>query len=54
VPKKYLERVGEAGFTKHPVGAGPYKFVSHQPGVELILEAHEKYWRKPPTSSASP
>ena len=48
VPKKYLERVGEAGFTKHPMGAGPYKFVSHQPGVELILEAHEKYWRKPP------
>jgi peptide/nickel transport system substrate-binding protein len=49
VPKKYVEQVGDAGFLKHPIGAGPYKFVSHQPGVELILEAHEKYWRKTPS-----
>jgi peptide/nickel transport system substrate-binding protein len=48
VPKKYVEQVGEAGFKRHPIGAGPYKFVSHQPGVQLILEAHEKYWRKVP------
>src|SRR5215475_15535519 len=30
VPKKYLERVGEDGFKKHPIGAGPYKFVSQK------------------------
>ena len=48
VPRKYVEQVGDEGFKKHPIGAGPYKFVSYQPGVELILEAHEKYWRKPP------
>jgi peptide/nickel transport system substrate-binding protein len=48
VPKKYVERVGEAGFKKHPIGAGPYKFVSHQAGVELILEANDRYWRKAP------
>src|SRR3977135_3837960 len=28
VPKKYVERVGDEGFKKAPVGAGPYKFVS--------------------------
>jgi peptide/nickel transport system substrate-binding protein len=28
VPKKYVERVGEDGFKKAPVGAGPYRFVS--------------------------
>src|SRR5437762_9956755 len=28
VPKKYVEKVGEDGFKKAPVGAGPYKFVS--------------------------
>src|SRR5216683_1875756 len=28
VPKKYIERVGDDGFKKAPVGAGPYKFVS--------------------------
>ncbi len=41
VPKKYVERVGEEGFKKAPVGAGPYKFVAYKPGVELTLEAHE-------------
>jgi peptide/nickel transport system substrate-binding protein len=48
VPKKYLERVGEDGFKKHPIGLGPYKFVSYTPGVELVLEAYEGYWRKVP------
>ena len=48
VPKKYVEQVGEEGFKKAPVGAGPYKFVSFKPGVELTLEAHAQYWRKTP------
>jgi peptide/nickel transport system substrate-binding protein len=49
VPKKYLEKVGDEGFKKAPVGAGPYKFVSFAPGVELVLEAYEQYWRKTPS-----
>jgi peptide/nickel transport system substrate-binding protein len=49
VPKKYLEEVGDAGFKKHPIGLGPYKFVSHTPGVELVMEAYEGYWRKMPS-----
>jgi peptide/nickel transport system substrate-binding protein len=49
VPKKYLEKVGDDGFKKLPVGAGPYRFVSFNPGVELVLEAHEQYWRKVPS-----
>jgi peptide/nickel transport system substrate-binding protein len=48
-PKKYMEQVGPDGFKKHPVGLGPYKFVSHTPGVELVMEAHEGYWRKMPS-----
>ena len=48
VPKKYIERVGDDGFKKHPIGAGPYKFVSQKEGVELVLEAYEGYWRKVP------
>jgi peptide/nickel transport system substrate-binding protein len=48
VPKKYVERVGDDGFKKAPVGAGPFKFVSYNPGIELVLEAHEQYWRKIP------
>jgi peptide/nickel transport system substrate-binding protein len=48
VPKKYLQQVGDDGFKKHPIGLGPYKFVSHTPGVELVLDANPKYWRKVP------
>jgi len=48
VPKKYIQQVGEDGFRKHPIGAGPYKFVSHAPGVEIVLEAYTGYWRKVP------
>ena len=48
VPKKHIEKVGEDGFKKAPVGAGPYKFVSFQPGIELVMEAFPNYWRKPP------
>jgi len=49
VPRKYVEKVGDDGFKKAPVGAGPYKFVSFTPGVELVLEANEQYWRKVPS-----
>jgi len=48
VPKKYVEKVGDDGFKKAPVGAGPYKFVSFTPGQELVLEAFDQYWHKPP------
>ena len=48
VPKKYVERVGDDGFKKAPVGAGPYRFVSFTPGVELVVESFDGYWRKVP------
>jgi peptide/nickel transport system substrate-binding protein len=48
VPKKYVEKVGDDAFKKAPIGAGPYKVVSVQPGVELVLEAYEGYWRTVP------
>jgi peptide/nickel transport system substrate-binding protein len=49
VPKAYLERVGDDGFKRAPVGAGPYRFVSFTPGIELVVEAHDGYWRKTPS-----
>jgi peptide/nickel transport system substrate-binding protein len=49
VPKKYVTQVGDEGFRKHPIGAGPYKFVSHKPGVEVVLEANTAYWRVVPS-----
>ena len=49
VPRRYVEKVGDEGFKKAPVGAGPYRFVAFTPGVELIGEASEQYWRKIPS-----
>ena len=48
VPRKYVQQVGEDGYKRAPVGAGPYKFVSFNPGVEMVCQAFEGYWRKPP------
>src|SRR5258705_5683452 len=48
VPRKYMEGVGDDAFKKAPVGAGPYRFVSFNPGIELVVEAYEGYWRKTP------
>src|SRR5712691_11147689 len=49
VPRAYVEKVGEDGFKKAPIGAGPYRFVSFTPGIELVMEAFEGYWRKVPS-----
>jgi peptide/nickel transport system substrate-binding protein len=48
VPKKYLTEIGDDGFKKHPIGAGPYRFVSTKPGIEVVLEAFPEYWRRVP------
>ncbi len=49
VPRKYVEKVGEDGFKKAPIGAGPYKLASFTPGVEMVLDAFDGYWRKTPS-----
>ena len=49
VPKKVVEKIGDDAFKQAPIGAGPYKFVSFTPGVELVMEAFEGYWRKTPS-----
>jgi peptide/nickel transport system substrate-binding protein len=48
VPQRYYERVGPAGFKERPLGAGPFKFVSQEAGVQMVFEAWEEYWRQPP------
>jgi peptide/nickel transport system substrate-binding protein len=49
VPKKYVDVVGDDGFKKAPIGAGPYKFASFTPGLELAMEAFDQHWRKSPS-----
>ena len=45
VPKHYLEEVGTQGFVANPIGTGPFKFVSVQPGfTEVVLERFDDYY----------
>ncbi len=44
VPEGYLKEVGEDGFTKHPVGTGPFRFVEWKKGDRLVYEANPDYW----------
>lgn len=46
MPKAYIEKVGEEEFAKHPVGTGPWKFVSRTIKDELKLQAFDDYWNK--------
>jgi ABC-type transport system substrate-binding protein len=45
VPAKYYRQVGREGFLQKPIGAGPYKLVSQEPGTKLVFEAFEGYYR---------
>ncbi len=48
VPRHYYEQVGKDGFKARPMGAGPFKFVSQEVGVQMGFEAWQEYWRRPP------
>ena len=44
IPNDYVNRVGEAGANKSPVGSGPYKFKNLIAGSSIEFEAVDKYW----------
>jgi len=45
VPKAYYDRVGDAGFSKQPMGSGPYKLVSYETDSFLKFEqAFSEHW----------
>ncbi len=45
VPKHYLEAVGDEGFIEHPIGTGPFKFVSASADLkEITLERFDDYY----------
>jgi peptide/nickel transport system substrate-binding protein len=46
IPKKYFEQVGDEGFSKAPVGTGPWKFVSRSIKEDIKFEAFADYWNK--------
>ncbi|MDH1866526.1 ABC transporter substrate-binding protein [Pseudomonas chengduensis] len=44
----YQQR-GSAGFSRHPIGSGPYRLVDYQRGSRIVLEAFDDYWLGRPT-----
>ena len=44
VPAKYYQEVGVSGFLQKPIGAGPYRLVSQEPGTRLDFEAFDDYY----------
>ncbi len=45
IPMHYLEGVGTEGFIEHPIGTGPFQFVSSNPKLtEIVLERFDSYY----------
>ena len=43
IPKEALDKLGEDGFAKYPIGTGPYKFKSFSPDSGLLLVKNAFY-----------
>lgn len=48
VPKAYIEKVGNEGLNKAPMGSGPYRFVEWKKGIKVSLSANTSYWQGMP------
>jgi peptide/nickel transport system substrate-binding protein len=44
VPPQYLAEKGSEYFASHPVGTGPFAFVSYEPKVGITLKANPHFW----------
>lgn len=44
VPPNYIKEKGDDYFNTHPVGTGPFQFVSYQPKINLTLKRNPNYW----------
>eukprot|EP01037_Dinobryon_pediforme_P002127 gene2127-2164_t len=47
VPKRAVEEMGGAAFSRNPVGSGAYEFAAYQPGRQVTLKANPRFHRGP-------
>jgi peptide/nickel transport system substrate-binding protein len=47
-PHEYYAKVGPSGMGQNPVGTGPYKVVSVEPGKHFVLEKFDGYFKDSP------
>jgi peptide/nickel transport system substrate-binding protein len=52
VNKRAYEERGFDGFSRAPVGTGPYKFNRMQTDQRILLDAFDEYWMGQPTASS--
>lgn len=45
VPPKYIQQHGSTYFSNHPIGTGPFEFVSWQKDNQVVMKANPTYWR---------
>lgn len=46
VPPAYYAKEGSEGFSRHPVGTGPFRFESWEKGRRMTFSANPEYWMK--------
>jgi peptide/nickel transport system substrate-binding protein len=47
-PADFFKEKGAEAFFQHPIGTGPFKFVSWTRNDRMVFEANEAYWDGPP------
>ena len=52
-PEKYFKRVGLTGFSKAPIGSGPYRVTAVDPGKGVTMEKNAHYWKGSPEGQPS-
>lgn len=43
-PEAFFKKVGPSGMATHPIGSGPYKFVTWKKGRYILLQKYPGYW----------
>jgi peptide/nickel transport system substrate-binding protein len=52
-PEKYFKSVALAGFSKAPIGSGPYRVTKVDPGKGVTMEKYANYWKDSPLGRPS-
>jgi peptide/nickel transport system substrate-binding protein len=52
-PEKYFKKVGLTGFSKAPVGSGPYRITAVESGKSVAMEKNTHYWKGSPQGQPS-
>lgn len=50
VNRRAYEELGFDGFSRAPIGTGPYKVREHARDQRVVLDAHDEYWMGRPTA----